>query len=436
MVVAISFAVACSFPAAVISTCLATGCRLSATHNSLYCWLNVNLIIRSLPLALLPPEKSKPQRRRLRRRNLDVRVLHSHRCRRGSCVLHCLPFVVTPMQRKRRRGLHAQQSAGGDGPDLPIHLPYFDYRAWLIVAISLSHRLDQIEYPVVHNRTQQFYILRVRPHQGNGRSCRSSEGQEIVRHVRPIPNLFRNKPDAGGEILDGAQVKIDIAPRRQFVGGTLARQQRPRASHAPVVKRPAVVALPVPVMVVALPAWPLRGVDLQNGIHNFQGVLDERIASFTNAKANQFEEAWVDDLIGWIPEAISRTLIGQHQFAPVGILIATVALRTVCRIDANIVARDAGHQRSFLSDGPLLDMGLEEVGVGAYKFSAALVPVRFDELGGTDQRRNVAGQCGRGITRGFLPAFLGRRRSFANEIATSPHHGYIRIEVAECVGFP
>src|ERR1039458_943500 len=213
----------------------------------------------------------------------------------------------------------------------------------------------------------------MRPHQRNGRSGRATAGQELVGHVRAVPNLFWNKPDAGCEILDSAQVKINVASRRQFVGGTLARQQRPRTSHAPVVKRLAIIALPVSIMAVALPARPLRGIYLQYRVHDFQGVLDERVAGATDAEAHQFEEARIDDLVGWILIAIPGTLIGQHQLASVGILVAAIALRAVGWVDANIVPRDAGHQRSLIGDGPLLDVRLKEVGVGAYEFSATLV---------------------------------------------------------------
>src|ERR1019366_4671858 len=117
----------------------------------------------------------------------------------------------------------------------------------------------------------------------------------------------------------------------------LARQQRPGASHSPLVKRLTVIALPVSIMVVALPAWSLRSIHLQHCIHDFQRVLDEWIASLADAEAHQLEEARVDDLLGGIPVRISRTLVSHHQLATVGVLIATGPLRTVGRIDANIV---------------------------------------------------------------------------------------------------
>src|SRR5208283_5338956 len=98
----------------------------------------------------------------------------------------------------------------------------------------------------------------------------------LGRHVRSVPNLLRNETDTGSELLDSQQKRVNVAAGRQFVGGAFARKQGPRPSHAPAQEGAAVIALAIPIMVVALPARALRSFHLENGIHDFQCVINER----------------------------------------------------------------------------------------------------------------------------------------------------------------
>src|SRR5271166_3875916 len=135
-------AVTFSLPCTEMSTWLLTRCRLSAAAYSLGCLRDVDRKILALPIAVVRPIEGEVQGRGLRFCHLDVDELHSHCSGSGCGVLRGLPFVIAPMERERRRSLHAQQASGRNASYLPIHLPHFDYRTRVIVAIPLRHRLD------------------------------------------------------------------------------------------------------------------------------------------------------------------------------------------------------------------------------------------------------------------------------------------------------
>src|SRR5271157_5847908 len=102
------------------------------------------------------------------------------------------------------------------------------------------------------------------PHQRDSSASRSPESQALGRNVRAIPDLFGNQSDADGKVLDGGQVRIDIPSSSQLVRGPFASQQRPWSPHAPAQERGSVIALAITIMIVALPAWAFRRIDLQH----------------------------------------------------------------------------------------------------------------------------------------------------------------------------
>ena len=169
---------------------------------------------------------------------------------------------------------------------------------------------------LVHHRAQQFYILRVRPHQRNSRTgwrprkyknlSGMSGPSQICSGIRPMPVV---------KFSMATQVRINVASRRQFVGGAFAGQQRPRPSHAPAVEGAAIIALPVAIMVVALPARAFRSIHLQHGIHDLQRILDQRIAGLADAEAHQFQKARIHNFLRRILVAVAGPLVGQHQHA-------------------------------------------------------------------------------------------------------------------------
>src|ERR1700744_3252169 len=99
----------------------------------------------------------------------------------------------------------------------------------------------------------------MRPHQRHRSARRLAEDQPIP--VRLIPYLLRKQASGRSETLDRLNGWLHIAPRGQLIMRAVADQQRPWTPFPPPLKRTAVFPLSIPVMVVAVPAWPLRRID-------------------------------------------------------------------------------------------------------------------------------------------------------------------------------
>src|SRR5271156_4571739 len=77
---------------------------------------------------------------------------------------------------------------------------------------------------------------------------------------------------------------------------SLPRQQRPGAPLAESLEGAAVMPLPIAIVVVASPAWPLRGIDLQHMIDHLESIHDHGIVRPAHAITHQLQKSPVDDL--------------------------------------------------------------------------------------------------------------------------------------------
>src|SRR6201996_104273 len=157
------------------------------------------------------------------------------------------------------------------------------------LAISLLDHRNAIEYPTIRRRSQQLQILRMRPHQRHRSACWLAKDQPIP--VRLIPYLLRKQASRRSETLNRLNVWLHIAPRGQLIMRAFADQQWPWAPFTPPLKRTAVFPLSIPVMVVAVPAWPLRRLDFQYLIDHLQRIDDQRIIRAPDAVPHQFQKA-------------------------------------------------------------------------------------------------------------------------------------------------
>src|SRR5437899_12217018 len=93
---------------------------------------------------------------------------------------------------------------------------------------------------------------------------RGSTKTEILgRHVRCVPDLFRDQAHALREIFQRMQIRFRVTARGNLVMSPLPRQQGPGAACAPFFVRAAIVALAVTVVVVATPTRTRGCFDLQ-----------------------------------------------------------------------------------------------------------------------------------------------------------------------------
>ncbi len=113
-----------------------------------------------------------------------------------------------------------------------------------------------------------------------------------------IPDLFRQQlPRAGAGFQDVQQPRGFIhVPGGQLVMGAFARQQRPDAPHAGPIERISIGMLAVAIIVVAVPAGPVRQIGLQQGIDHLDRVDHALIIGSPQPKAHQRQGIRADDL--------------------------------------------------------------------------------------------------------------------------------------------
>jgi hypothetical protein len=116
------------------------------------------------------------------------------------------------------------------------------------------------------------------------------------RRRRQIPYLLRDQACALGEFLQRTEVGAGIVPGGDFVVASLAGQQRPCATSAPIPKRLAVWPFAVAVVIVAAPTGAERRIDLEHGIHHAKGVPDDRVVRIADSVAHQFQKTGVHNI--------------------------------------------------------------------------------------------------------------------------------------------
>src|SRR6266850_5014017 len=104
----------------------------------------------------------------------------------------------------------------------------------------------------------------------------------------------------------------------------LAGQQRPWTSPSPTGIACAIFSLPEAVVVVAMPAWSIRCINLKHSINHSKRILNDRIVRAADAITNQFKKTSVDNLFRGKLSARARRLICEYQRPVIGVLIRTV----------------------------------------------------------------------------------------------------------------
>src|SRR5438105_2341744 len=92
----------------------------------------------------------------------------------------------------------------------------------------------------------------------------------------------------------------------------------------------AICLFAVAVVVVAIPDWTIRTINLDYGINHAERLLDQRISGRSNPKANQLEKSCVDDFtlvpgaafVGDVDDfpRVRLSMLAQAQKVAVGVL--------------------------------------------------------------------------------------------------------------------
>ena len=172
---------------------------------------------------------------------------------------------------------------GGNFAHLAIHLPYFDYADAAYRCNSALHRARygrKLCCPPSTAATSRT------PHAPTSAGwplpwpCRKTCAlRECREHPRSARETIRRR---WRTLLQLAGI-LDVAAGGELIRGSLQHQQRPGVAHAPSLERCAIGALAITVVVVSLPARPVRRIDLQHRIHHLQRIFDQRIAGLANS---------------------------------------------------------------------------------------------------------------------------------------------------------
>ena len=108
----------------------------------------------------------------------------------------------------------------------------------------------------------------------------------------------RDQAALAGKRLQITNVSLRVASGGNLVVGAFSREQRPWAADALRTKRLALVTLAVAVVVVTTIARTVGEVVLQDGVDDPDRVLDDRVAGGSDAEADEFEKAAIDDVPG------------------------------------------------------------------------------------------------------------------------------------------
>ena len=132
-------------------------------------------------------------------------------------------------------------------------------------------------------------------HRASGWTSKDHVGFGLVRQR---PDLLGQQFGRSGKALHRPDKGPHIAPRRQLVMPALPSKQRPGVPVSPALVWPAIVPLPIAVMVVPSPAGTEGRIHLEHRVHHAERILDQGIARLADAVADQFKEPRIHNVLG------------------------------------------------------------------------------------------------------------------------------------------
>ena len=221
-------------------------------------------------------------------------------------------------------------------------------------------------------------------------------------------------------------------PGSQLVVTSFACEQRPRTSPAPAYKRTAIFALSISIVVVAAPARAEWSIHFQHGVHDLEGIHNDRIVGLADSVTHQFQKTRIHDFFGrkYVPRAGLAVRNGDVSLVRIFVRIRIVR---PLRKNPDVMPGHAGEQSPFRCDRPALDMTFQEIGVFFQVFRGRLIASFASKACGADQSGNIGRQRGGGIAADLLPALLRSHGAMADEISSRPHDHGVRVEVPQGV---
>ena len=174
---------------------------------------------------------------------------------------------------------------------------------------------------------------------------------------------------------------------------------------------------------------------LRAAVDDLEGVDDEGIVGAADAVADELEEAGVDDLAGLEVVLFAGAAVGDANAAGRD-LIVVEGLADGGRADAHVVALDVGVEDALGGGGPLVEVGLDPVGVALEEGGEFAGAVGAGDVGGADEAGDDGGESGGGVAGVLFPALLLGDRGVADEEGGGAFDEGEDVEVAEAVELP
>ena len=193
------------------------------------------------------------------------------------------------------------------------------------------------------------------PHQRHSRAAGFSEKHIGLREIRRVPNLLRQHATAGSKLFHGCDECADVSSRGQFVMGALACEQGPCASDAPAGVWFAIRMRAIAIIVIAPPAWAIRGCDFEHRVNHTQRVFHERLTCLADAIADKLQESGIHHVFGReLPRPFRRT-VGNRNSSGIRIFVGRVVVSGDGK-NADVVPLDSVYQRTLGGDRPCFDV--------------------------------------------------------------------------------
>src|SRR6516162_5707165 len=148
------------------------------------------------------------------------------------------------------------------------------------------------------------------------------------------PKLFGDHAADISEVFHCLDERHWIPPGGELVMAALTRQDRPCPPDAGPVIGAAVILLPVPIVIVAAPAWTLRQISLDDTVNDLYRIAYYRIVRIANAQPDKMKEISAD----YVSCQIGAAAVGNRDHCRIRIRM-WIGCLGICWGHSDVMAR-------------------------------------------------------------------------------------------------
>src|SRR5215472_820925 len=311
-----------------------------ARHGAIIMLLfDANGEVRAFPALSLRPEESENHfAAGWESVRWQVREMNAEPTGYGFYIVRSAPAIVAPMHHGGSEESKPQHLALGNTAAFVVETPAPVDGSALLDLVTLYRVWALIKNLAVLQRAHQFDVLRMRPHQRARRASGLAEEKFPIRDISAIPDLLRQQTTAIGRKFHRSQqlLRAGDVSRRKLVMRSLSSEQRPGAADSRAVEGRTIHMLSVAVVVVAVPARPLRQFHFQQSVDHLNGIQNLRVIRHAQPEAHQCQRIRADHVGSPLQVLPRRTVLDRYE--PFGRAGGTVGRG---RRNAHVVSVDA-----------------------------------------------------------------------------------------------